>query len=146
MKYRSYIDINKPLDEVFTFWVNSENHHLWQDGFVKITLLEGVEHEVGAKSEILLKYKNKDMVLIETVLSVNLPYHKEALYEHKHMSNTQKTIFESISADKTRYITEVEYVKFNGFLPKLMGKLFPSMFKKQSEKWINQFKVACENS
>lgn len=144
MKYRSYIDINKPLNEVYDFWINTNNNHLWQDGFIKSTLLEGEENEVGSKTEILFKHKNQDMVLIETVLAVNLPYSKEALYEHKHMSNTQRTLFESISDHKTRYITEVEYVKFNGILPKLMGKLFPSMFKKQSEKWIHQFKEACE--
>lgn len=144
MKYTGHIDINKPLNDVFEFWKNSENNHLWQDGFVKITLLEGKEHEVGAKSEILLKHGKNDMLLTETVLAVNFPYEKEALYEHKHMSNTQKTIFEEISETKTRYKTEVEYVKFNGFLPKLMGKLFPSMFRKQSEKWMTQFKEACE--
>lgn len=144
MKYKSHIDIDKPLEDVFNFWVNPENNHLWQDGYVKTTLLEGVENEVGAKSEILLKHNNRDMQLIETVLSVDLPHYKEALYEHKHVSNTQKTIFEAISDNKTRYITEVDYIKFNGILPKLMGKLFPSMFRKQSEKWMKQFKAACE--
>lgn len=146
MKYTGQIEVNKPLEHVFDFWKNAENNHLWQDGFIKITLLEGKEHEVGAKSEIQFKHKNQEMILIETVLSVNLPYEKEALYEHKHMSNTQKTIFKPVSDTKTLYITEVEYVKFNGFLPKLMGKLFPSMFRKQSEKWMKQFKEACEKS
>ena len=145
MKYTSHIDINKPLKDVFEFWNNPENNHLWQDGFEKITLLEGKVNEVGAKSEILLKQGNRDMVLIETVLSVNLPYEKEALYEHKHMSNTFKTIFKQVSDKQTRYTAEVNYIKFNGFLPKLMGKLFPSMFRKQSEKWMHQFKEACEN-
>ncbi len=146
MKYTAYIDINKPLKDVFEFWKNSENNHLWQDGFLKITLLEGKENEIGAKSEISFKHKNQDMILIETVLSVNFPYGKEALYEHKHMSNTQKTTFEFISNTQTRYITEVDYVKFNGILPKLMGKLFPSVFRKQSEKWMRQFKDACEKN
>lgn len=146
MKYVSHIDIDKPLEDVFKFWINSENNHLWQDGFISITLLEGKENEKGTKSEILFKHKNREMVLTETVLNVNLPYEKHALYEHKHMSNTQKTIFEAISDHKTRYKTEVEYVKFNGLLPKLMGKLFPSMFRKQSEKWMQQFKEACEKA
>ncbi len=145
MKYISHIEINKPLHDVFEFWNNSENHHLWQDGYIKTTLLEGVIDTVGAKSEIVLKHKNQEMILIETILSINFPFEKEALYEHKHMSNTQKTIFESISDTQTRYTTEVNYVKFNGILPRLMGKLFPSMFKKQSEKWMVQFKAACEN-
>lgn len=32
----------------------------------------------------------------------------------------------------------------NGIMPKLMAKLFPGMFKKQSQKWMDQFKEFVE--
>ena len=85
------------------------------------------------------------MELIETIITNNLPYEKKALYEHTNMTNTQTTKFESISEGRTLFISEVEYTKFNGFIPNLMAKFFPGVFKKQSQKWMNQFKVFAEN-
>jgi len=84
------------------------------------------------------------MELIETIISNNLPDEKKALYVHEHMTNTQTTQFQELSPNQTRYISEVEYTKFNGFMPNLMAKLFPGVFKKQSQKWVNQFKAFAE--
>jgi hypothetical protein len=84
--------------------------------------------------------------LIETIISMNLPKEKIALYEHIHMTNTQISRFETIKDNKTLYTSEVEYIKFNGLMIKLMAKLFPSKFKGQSQKWINQFKEFAEKT
>lgn len=51
-----------------------------------------------------------------------------------------------IGQNKTQYISEVEYTKFNGFIIKLMAKLFPNKFKAQSQKWMNQFKKFTKKS
>ena len=69
-----------------------------------------------------------------------------ALYEYSHMTNTQTTRFREIGLTKTLCISEVEYTKFNGFMIKLMAKLFPNKFKEQSQKWLNQFKDFAEKS
>ena len=84
------------------------------------------------------------MELFETILSLNLPEEKVALYEHIHMTNTQSSRFKSIENNRTLYTSEVEYTKFNGFLVKLMAKFFPGKFKEQSQKWMNQFKEFAE--
>ena len=61
------------------------------------------------------------------------------------MTNTMKVNFESLNKNETRYTSEIEYTKFNGFMIKLMAKLFPGLFKKQVLKWMNQFKTYVEN-
>ncbi len=53
-----------------------------------------------------------------------------------HMVNTQTTRFKVIEENKTQYISEVEYTKFNGIMIK---------FKEQNQKWMNQFKEFAEN-
>jgi len=146
MKYKCTVDINLPIDLVVQLWSDESHFSKWQDGFQSIQHLEGQAHSNGAKSKILLEQGRQKMELTETIISNNLPTEKKALYEHIHMTNIQTSSFEKLSEGKTRYISEVEYVKFNGFMPKLMAKIFPGMFKKQSQKWMNQFKEFAEKT
>ena len=146
MKYNCSIEINKPLDELSKLWEDENNFKHWQDGFISIELLEGEKGQKDSKSKILFLQGKRKMELIETVLLNELPNHKKALYEHIHMTNTQSSKFESLSDAKTLYSSEVEYLKFNGFMPKLIAKLLPGLFKKQSEKWMKQFKEFAENN
>jgi uncharacterized membrane protein len=145
MKYKCIVEINSPIKKVVNLWSDENNFEKWQDGFQSIECIKGEINSVGAKSKILLLQGKRKVELIETILTNNLPNEKKALYEHSHMTNTQTTKFESVSEDRTLYISEVEYTKFNGFIPNLMAKFFPSVFKKQSQKWMNQFKIFAEN-
>ena len=144
MKFSCSIEIEAPIKLVIALWDNEKYFAQWQDGFQSIEHLQGKPNKVGAKSRIKLNQGKREIVLIETIIENNLPSKKSALYEHLHMSNIQTSRFEEINEKRTRYISEVEYVKFNGFVPKLMSKLFPRMFKKQSQKWMNQFKAFAE--
>ena len=143
MKYTCEVKINAPLNKVVSLWEDQNNFKEWQDGFKSIERLSGQPSTKGAKSKIIFEGKQY-MELIETIITYNLPDEKTALYEHKHMTNTQTSRFKELENGNTLYISEVEYTKFNGFMIKLMAKLFPGMFRKQSEKWMNQFKEFVE--
>ena len=140
MKYTCTVEIDLPIDKVAELWAHEQYFHKWQDGFQSIDHFKGVPNSIGAKSRIIIEQGKRKMELIETIISNKLPEEKKALYEHIHMTNTQTTRFEEVTTNQTLYISEVEYTQFNGFMPKLMAKLFPGMFKKQSQKWMNQFK------
>jgi len=43
------------------------------------------------------------------------------------------------------YKVEIEYTRFNGIMPKIMAFLMPGVFKKQTQKWLDQFKMFTEN-
>ena len=146
MKYVCEIEINIPVEKVVDFWSDETNFPNWQDGFISIELLEGNWNVEGSKSKILFKNGKQKMELIETVISNNLPFSKKALYEHIHMSNTQLSRFEKISDTRSKIISEVEYTHFNGFMPKMMATFFTGMFKRQSQKWLDQFKIVVEKS
>lgn len=145
MKYTCTIEINLPINKVVQLWEDENNFKAWQDGFKSIEHLSGTPHTKGAQSKIILEDKQR-IELLETIISNNLPEEKIALYEHVHMTNTQTTRFRKIDSNTTQYISEVEYTKFNGLLIKLMAKLFPSKFKAQSQKWMNQFKAFAEKT
>jgi len=145
MKYICSIEIDGPIEKVVALWENEAHFKDWQDGFESIEHLEGIPHTKNAKSRIILDGDIR-IELIETIISNNLPKEKIALYEHIHMTNTQASRFKKIGENKTLYISEVEYTKFNGVMIKIMAKLFPSKFKAQSEKWMKQFKEFAETT
>ena len=144
MKYICQVEIDLNIEKVVELWSDESLFHNWQDGFTSIEHLSGKPNTVGAKSKIIFDDKHH-IELLETIQSINLPHEKTGLYEHIHMTNTNRTTFESIGEGKTMYVSEVEYIKFNGFMIKMFAKLFPSKFKAQSQKWMNQFKVFVEN-
>ncbi len=144
MKFKGSIDINKSREKVVQFFMDVDCLKEYQDGFIKKELVKGIAGENGTVSKMYYKYGKRPMVLTETITDNKLPNCIEAHYYHIHMENTMKCSFTEISQDKTHYEYEFEYTRINWFLPKLIAILYPSMYKKQGEKWMKQFKVFVE--
>ena len=144
MKFNNYIDIQIPRDKLVELFANPNYLKEYQDGFIKKELIEGTEGQEGAISNMYYQYGKRDMLIQETILSNNLPESFEGFYHHKHMDNTMKCEFKALNESTTRYKYEVEYTRMSWVLPKLMAMLFPGMFKKQVDKWMNQFKAFAE--
>lgn len=144
MKYRCTIQIDLPIDKTVALWENENYFKEWQDGFQSIELLQGNHNVPGSKSKIILN-DHRRIELLETIVSNNLPMEKIARYEHVHMTNTQTSRFTAINDNRTQYVSEVEYLQFNGLMIKVMAKLFPRKFRAQSMKWMEQFKAFAES-
>ena len=145
MKYSGSIDINKSRDVVTQLFADPDSRKEYQDGYVRTELISGEQGQVGAVSKLYYKYGKRDMELTETVTSNNLPHSFAATYHHTHMDNTMNCSFIELGPNKTRYEYEFEYTRISWLLPKLMAILFPGMYRKQGEKWMQQFKTFVEN-
>ncbi|WP_109302688.1 SRPBCC family protein [Aquimarina sp. AU474] len=144
MKYKGSLNIHQSRDKLVAIFMDASNLKEHQDGFVKKELEHGNVGENGAISKMYYKHGKRDMILTETILNNNLPQSFEAHYHHKHMDNTMKYTFIKIDEYQTRYDYECEYIRINWVLPKLMALVFPGMYRKQVEKWMQQFKVFAE--
>ena len=144
MKYKGSVIINKPRELVTAIFINSEFNKEYQDGFVRKELLSGKHGEAGSKSKMYYQYGKRPMVLTEEILKNDLPKSFEAFYHHKHMDNTMLCTFIEIEPNKTEYKYEYEYTRINWVLPKLISILFPSVYRKQGDKWMIQFKEFVE--
>jgi uncharacterized membrane protein len=144
MKFTCSVEINKPVEKVLELFDNTKNLKEWQDGFVSLEHLSGQPGEPGAKSKLIYKIGKREIELIETISIKNLPQEFSALYETKTMTNTMTNRFIPIGEEKTKYETEIEYTSFNGIMPKIMAFLMPGVFKKQTQKWLDQFKIFAE--
>jgi hypothetical protein len=145
MKFKCSTTINLPLERTVELFNKKEHCYKWQDGLQRIELIDGIEGQEGAKSKMHFKNKKYEFDLIETILVNNLPEEMTGLYEHKHMDNTMTNSFTAIDSHTTRYDVFIEYIKFKSFMPKLMAFLMPGMFKKQTQKWLDQFKLFAES-
>ena len=146
MKFTCSIEIDKPREEVVKYFENPKYLGEYQDGFISKELIEGNEGQNGAVSKMLYKMGKGDMELTETIIDNQLPDSFYSKYYHKHMDNTMLCKFEALDDGSTRYISEIDYTAFRGFIPKTMALLFPSMFKKQVNKWLVNFKDFVEQS
>lgn len=146
MKFTCITDINAPREKVIKLFDDPDNLKEWQDGFQSFEHISGEPGTPGAKSRLVYIMRGKPMELIETVLVRDLPYEFSGTYEHIHMTNTLKNYFEDLSDGRTRWRSECHYTQLNGFMIKLMARLFPFIFKKQVQKWNDQFRDFVERS
>lgn len=146
MKFKCQVEIDRPIEQVIELFDNAENMKYWQDGFIRFEHLSGRAGEVGAKSTIYYKMGKKEFTLVETITKKNLPYEFDGKYEHQHMDNTMKNRFKKLGFNKTRWEADLEYTEIRNFLMKTIAFIYPAMFKKQTQKWMDQFKVFAEKS
>lgn len=143
MKYTTEIEINQPIEKVIELFDNADNLSKWMEGLVSFEHLNGNPGQVGAKSRLKFKMGNREIEMIETVTVRNLPDEFSGTYEAKGVFNIVKNKFVALPNGKTKYISEQEF-QFKGFM-KIIAFLMPGAFKKQSMKYLNDFKKFAEN-
>lgn len=144
MKYSCEIEINKPISEVISLFDNPDNLYKWMEGLQSFEHISGTAGQPGAKSKLKFKMGKRDVEMIETVITRNLPDEFTGSYEVKGVHNIVKNRFQKVDDNKTRYITEQEF-QFKGIM-KFIAFLMPGAFKKQSMKYLTAFKNFAESS
>ena len=144
MKYTSEIEINKPVDKVVELFDNSDNMGKWMEGLQSFEHISGKPGQVGSKSRLKFKMGKREIEMIETITVRNLPDEFSGTYEAKGVFNLVKNKFVALPGNKTKYVSEQEF-QFKGFM-KIIGFLMPAMFKKQSMKYLIDFKNFVERT
>lgn len=143
MKYTTEIDINKPIERVIELFDNPNFYNDWMDGLLGFELKSGTQGQVKAKTSFNFKMGNGELQMLETVIARNLPDEYTVTYEAKGVFNIVKSKFVKLDDNRTKYINENEF-QFSGFM-KIIGFLMPGTFKKQSLKYLADFKSFVEN-
>ena len=144
MKFVCSVTIQKPRDLVVKYFADPMYLAEYQEGFIKKELLSGIEGQTGAISKMYYKMGKGEMELTETITHNNLPETFAAQYHHKSTDNTMLCKFIAIDTQSTQCNWEIKYTAMRGFMINLMKILFPGVFKKQVEKWLNNFKAFVE--
>ena len=144
MKFTGSVDINLPRQAVADLFADPDNRSEYQDGFERWESVSGTPGEDGAVSKLYYSNRGRAMVLTETITANRLPETLEPFYEHSRMDNTLKTTFTALDENRTRYEIAGEYTALRGFMPNLMARLFPRLFTKQAQTWLDNFKEFAE--
>ncbi len=145
MKFTCTVDIELPRERVIELFDNPDNMIHWQDGFVSFEHVSGEAGEPGAQSHVTYKMGSREMVLLETVVLRDLPHAFHGTYEGTFGKNSMNNYFEELDTNKTRWKADVHYMQANGFIMKVMTKVFPGKMKKSTQKWMDQFKSWSES-
>ena len=142
MKYSQEIIIQLPRQEVISKMEKPENFKFWQKGFISYRHLSGSPGKEGARSKLVYNMNGREIEMIETITKSNLPKELHTTYETKGVYNIHKNYFEEESSSSTRWVSYCEF-QFSGFM-RLIGKLMPGTFKKQSFQFMKDFKAFAE--
>jgi Polyketide cyclase / dehydrase and lipid transport len=144
MIFTCEIVINKPVNEVVALFDNPDHLHKWMQGLQKFEPLSGVPGQVGARSRLTFQFGKRKMEMIETVEVRNLPFEFTGLYTIGKGSNRVKNSFLPVNEYQTKFCSENTF-EFRGLM-KLMALLMPGAFKKQSMKYLVDFKNFAEST
>lgn len=144
MNYSNEVIINVPLGKVIELFDNEENMFKWQPELISFEHLTGEKGAVGSTSRLMYKMGKREIEMIETITVKNLPEEFTGTYVAKGVWNEVRNSFEAVDESKTRW-TSVNHFRFSGMM-KLVSWLMPGSFKKQSQKYLDQFKTFAEES
>ena len=142
MKYTLEIDIHLPREKVIELFDNPDNMKHWQPGLLSFEPLSGTPGTVGAKSQLKYLMGKREIEMVETINVRNLPDEFSGTYEAKGVWNEVRNFFSVVDANTTRWASENEF-KCSGFM-KIMAFFMPGAFKKESYKYMVQFKEFAE--
>ncbi|WP_055445341.1 SRPBCC family protein [Lacinutrix himadriensis] len=143
MKYTTEIVIKIPLEEFIVIFLNADNMKHWQKDLVSFEHISGTPGTVGNTMKLNYMVNKRKMKLTETITHMNLPHEISISYETKGMRNTQKNSFQKTPKGHTKWINKNEFSP-TSFLFRMMLLLMPGAFKKQSEKYLADFKKFAE--
>lgn len=148
MKYTTSIEINRPIDEVVAAFDNPDNLPKWMPGLKSFTHLSGEPGQPGAKSSLVFMRGNREMEMIETITVRNLPKQFSGVYEAPGVFNQVDGSFEAIDENRTLYTQDQTFIAsgIKGLPIKIMGIVAKGAFKKESMKYLENFKALCEGT
>ena len=144
MKYSLEIDINKPREEVARLMQDRDYFKEWQPQLISTELLEGKTGEEGSRYKIMVSMGKKTMEMTETLVINALPDHYQIQYDASGNINIMDFWFEELTPTSTRLVAQ-SYFECKGLVMKIMSYLIPGAFKKQTRKYMNDFKTFVES-
>ena len=143
IKYTEEIEINTNIDTVIALFDNPYNMQEYMSGIESYKVVEGNIRETGTKAEMIVVMGEKKIIMIEEIITNNLPEEKKVTYTADVVYNIVTNRLVKISESKTKFINEQEF-EFKGYM-KVMGFFMPSAFKQQSRIYLQDFKEFAEN-
>jgi hypothetical protein len=134
-------EIEKPCEELATFYADPAHTVLWMDDLQSCDLISGARGMPGSRYRFIPK---KGMGFIMTIVSKNMPNEVKLFMEGSSVNIFVTGRFYEISQDKTRFISE-EVFSFKGIISRLKGMFSGSAIRKAHRRHMESFKAYVES-
>ena len=153
MKYTTSIEIGLPRQRVVQLISDPAHLPKWLRGLVLHEPVTGVHGQVGTTSRVVFQMGKQKMEATETITrlepadlhaipsSVVVHYDREIVGEGMWQAQRDRII--DAGPDTTLWESESEF-RFEGMLMRVMGRLVPGVFRKQSRQHMQDFKAFAE--
>ena len=153
MKYTTSIEIGLPREKVVQLVADPAHMPKWLRGLVLHEPVDGVHGQVGTTSRVVFQTGKQRMEATETITrlepadlhaipsSVVVHYDREIVGEGMWQAQRDRII--DAGQNATLWESESEF-RFDGLLMRLMGRLMPGAFRKQSRQHMQDFKAFAE--
>lgn len=143
MKFQSEIDIDQPLDLLVKLIQDPDCTLQWLEGLKSVKHVSGEFRQAGAKSEVVFESGAGRMMIVETVISNELPERYMIRYDGKGYVSYSNYQFEKLTDNSTKFIISQE-VELKGAL-KLAGGFVRARLKRELKQSTASFKRFAEN-
>lgn len=142
MEYTSEIEIDAPLNIVVKYYGDIKYLGNWQPNLKAIEMLRGEPNEENSQVQLKFNTNGRTVDVRETLIKSNLPEEFTKTYFMKGVHQTLTSRFESISENKTKWVTQNKF-EFSGFYAAMASVMMESL-KKEGAKNLNLFKQFAE--
>lgn len=143
LEYDTTIVIDLPRDRVIELFDNPDNLPKWQKGLESFEHLSGEPGHPGAKSRLVFQMGARRMEMIETITRRDLPDAFDGTYDVEGVHNLVENRFSELGPDRTLWESHNVF-EMKSPMMKVMAFLMPGMFRKQSQKFAEDFKAFAE--
>ncbi|MBK1789182.1 SRPBCC family protein [Prauserella cavernicola] len=153
MKYTNSIEIALPREKVAQLLADPAHLPMWLRGMVLHEPVNGKHGQVGTKSRVVLQSGKRKIECTETItrrdpadlhgIPKEIVVHFDRETVGAGMSSVVRDRLTEASPETTLWESESEF-QFSGLLMRLMGRLMPSAFHKQSQQHMQDFKAFAE--
>ncbi len=137
------IVIDTSLDNVFSFFIDTDNLQKWLGGLKEINILKGDEPRVGAETSQVIEQSGQKLHFIQTITGFEENQLFEAEMVAKEMEMITRHEF-SEENGKTQILISYD-IQLKSFLFRSVKKLVKAMMEKSIEEDFNRLKSLLEN-
>ena len=138
MRYTLEMDIAVPRATVVRLFDDPDNWSQWQESLLRWEAADGTRRENGAKTRLFHKFGRREVEMVETIESTNLPEEMTCTYVAPGAWNRVVYRFTERGPNETHWEFDTEF-RCGGFL-RIMALLMPGMFRRASLRDMTSFK------
>lgn len=138
------IEINAPVEEVYSYVLDMDNNEEWLSGFVSAELIKGEKGAVGSEYEMVFMQKGKPMEMTEKITDI-IPNQKIGFDLNDKMIDGHIEMEFQAKNDGT-LVTETHTFHGKGILARAITKIFSKAIHKGKQEMYVDLKKVIENN